>query len=65
MINLVAAAVGPGHRVDLKHYDVLILVDIFKVRDRAISFRSPVPFASDDVEAGDDGNRSIVDSTSF
>lgn len=31
MINRVAAIVGPGHRVDLKDYDLLILVDIYKV----------------------------------
>lgn len=34
MINRVAAAVGPGHRVDLTNYDLLILVDIYRVRCR-------------------------------
>jgi tRNA acetyltransferase TAN1 len=32
VINLVAAAVGPGHKVDLKNYDKLILIEIYKVR---------------------------------
>ncbi|KAK8155546.1 hypothetical protein BC567DRAFT_38674 [Phyllosticta citribraziliensis] len=30
IIRTVAAAVGPGHSVDLKNYDLLILVDIYK-----------------------------------
>lgn len=30
VIKTVAAAVGPGHKVDLKEYDLLILVDIYK-----------------------------------
>ncbi|KAF1839803.1 hypothetical protein BDW02DRAFT_593668 [Decorospora gaudefroyi] len=30
VINTVAAAVGPGHKVDLKGYDLLILVEIYK-----------------------------------
>ncbi|OCK99545.1 uncharacterized protein K441DRAFT_653121 [Cenococcum geophilum 1.58] len=30
VIRKVAAAVGPGHKVDLKDYDLLILVDIYK-----------------------------------
>jgi hypothetical protein len=32
VINTVAAAVGPGHKVDLKNYDLLIIVEIYKVR---------------------------------
>lgn len=38
VIRQVAAAVGPGrgHSVDLKNYDVLILVEIYKVRALAI-----------------------------
>jgi len=32
VIQNVASAVGPGHKVDLKNYDVLILVEIYKVR---------------------------------
>jgi hypothetical protein len=31
IIKKVADIVGPKHKVDLKNYDVLILVDIFKV----------------------------------
>ncbi|KAF2144613.1 uncharacterized protein K452DRAFT_284936 [Aplosporella prunicola CBS 121167] len=30
VIKSIAAAVGPGHSVDLKDYDLLILVDIYK-----------------------------------
>ncbi|KAH7039061.1 hypothetical protein B0J12DRAFT_246049 [Macrophomina phaseolina] len=30
VIKTVAAAVGPGHSVDLKNYDLLILVDVYK-----------------------------------
>ncbi|KAI9724954.1 MAG: hypothetical protein M1812_000230 [Candelaria pacifica] len=30
VIRQVAAAVGPGHKVDLKNYDLLILVEIYK-----------------------------------
>ncbi|CAN9086881.1 unnamed protein product [Alternaria sp. RS040] len=30
VINTIAAAVGPGHKVDLKNYDLLILVEIYK-----------------------------------
>lgn len=30
IIRTVAAAVGQGHSVDLKNYDLLILVDIYK-----------------------------------
>ncbi|KAF9638276.1 putative thump domain-containing protein [Lasiodiplodia theobromae] len=30
VIKTVAAAVGPGHSVDLKDYDLLILVDVYK-----------------------------------
>lgn len=33
VIKLVASAVGPGHAVDLKDYDLLILVEVYKVRD--------------------------------
>lgn len=32
LIPLVARAVGPGHTVDLKNYDALILVEIVQVR---------------------------------
>lgn len=32
MIKKVAAAVGPSHKVDLQGYDLLILVEIYKVR---------------------------------
>jgi tRNA acetyltransferase TAN1 len=32
LIRSVAAAVGPGHKVDLSGYDLLILVEIYKVR---------------------------------
>ena len=32
VIKTVAAAVGPGHKVDLKGYDLLILVEIYKVQ---------------------------------
>ena len=31
VIKSVAAAVGPGHKVDLHGYDLLILVEIYKV----------------------------------
>lgn len=31
VIKTVAAAVGPGHKVDLHGYDFLILVEIYKV----------------------------------
>lgn len=31
LIPLVARAVGPGHTVDLKNYDALILVEIMQV----------------------------------
>ncbi|CAG5149011.1 uncharacterized protein ALTATR162_LOCUS2283 [Alternaria atra] len=30
VINTIAAVVGPGHKVDLKNYDLLILVEIYK-----------------------------------
>lgn len=33
VIKQVADAVGPSHTVDLKNYDALILVEIYKVRD--------------------------------
>jgi tRNA acetyltransferase TAN1 len=33
----VAAIVGPDHTVDLKSYDLLILVEIYKVRPRSAS----------------------------
>jgi len=33
VIKTVAAAVGPGHKVDLSGYDLLILVEIYKVRN--------------------------------
>jgi tRNA acetyltransferase TAN1 len=32
VIKTVAAAVGPGHKVDLHGYDLLILVEIYQVR---------------------------------
>jgi tRNA acetyltransferase TAN1 len=31
VIRSVASIVGPGHQVDLKGYDLLILVEIYKV----------------------------------
>jgi tRNA acetyltransferase TAN1 len=31
VIKTVAAAVGPGHKVDLRGYDLLILVEIYQV----------------------------------
>lgn len=31
IIKLVASVVGPGHEVDLKNYDLLILVEVYKV----------------------------------
>jgi hypothetical protein len=31
VIDRVAAKVGPGHKVDLKHYDKLIIVDVHRV----------------------------------
>lgn len=37
VIKTVAAAVGSGHKVDLKDFDLLILVDIYKVRGRRLS----------------------------
>lgn len=40
VIKLVAKAVGPGHQVDLKNYDLLILVDIMRVSD-LVDFLSP------------------------
>jgi hypothetical protein len=32
VIKTIAAAVGQGHKVDLKGYDLLILVEIYQVR---------------------------------
>lgn len=32
LIKTIAAAVGPGHSVDLSNYDLLIMVEIYKVR---------------------------------
>jgi DNA-binding Lrp family transcriptional regulator len=32
VIKTVAAIVGPGHKVDLHGYDLLIIVEIYKVR---------------------------------
>lgn len=32
IIQQVAKAVGPGHKVDLKNYDLLILVEVYTVR---------------------------------
>lgn len=39
VIKTVAAAVGPGHKVDLHGYDLLIFVEIYKVQDAARSCR--------------------------
>ena len=39
LIDTIAAAVGPGHKVDLKGYDLLILVEIYKVRYHTWSTR--------------------------
>lgn len=33
VINTVARMVGPGHSVDLKNYDLMILVDVVQVSD--------------------------------
>jgi hypothetical protein len=33
VIKQVAAAVGPDHQVDLKAFDLLILVEVFQVRE--------------------------------
>lgn len=30
IIKLVAQAVGPGHKVDLRQFDLLILVEVYK-----------------------------------
>ena len=38
VIKTVAAAVGPGHKVDLHGYDLLIFVEIYKVRKVLGSF---------------------------
>jgi hypothetical protein len=35
-INIIASVVGPNHKVDLKDYDLLILVEIFQVRADAL-----------------------------
>lgn len=35
VITQIASAVGPQHTVDLKAYDLLIIVEIYKVRTRA------------------------------
>ena len=42
VIKQVADAVGQSHTVDLKHYDLLILVEIYKVR----TFRKPTRTAA-------------------
>lgn len=36
IIKQVASIVGPGHEVDLRNYDLLIVVEVFKVRCRII-----------------------------
>jgi tRNA acetyltransferase TAN1 len=33
VIDRVAAVVGPPHKVDLKNFDLLILVEIYRVRN--------------------------------
>jgi hypothetical protein len=38
VIKTVAAAVGPGHKVDLHGYDSLIFVEIYQVRKVPASF---------------------------
>lgn len=35
VIKQVAAAVGPGHAVDLKNYDLLILVEVYQVSNES------------------------------
>lgn len=44
VIKTVAAMVGPGHKVDLGDYDLLILVEIYKASRRmhAVSYRCSV-----------------------
>lgn len=32
MIQQIAKIVGPGHTVDLKNYDLLIVVEVYQVR---------------------------------
>lgn len=36
VIKQVAAFVGDRHRVDLKHYDLLILIEIYQVSSRGV-----------------------------
>lgn len=36
VIKQVAAIVGDKHQVDLKHYDLLILVEIYQVSSRGV-----------------------------
>jgi tRNA acetyltransferase TAN1 len=31
VINTIASCVGPAHKVDLKEYELLILVELYKV----------------------------------
>jgi hypothetical protein len=42
VIKTVAAAVGPGHKVDLHGYELLIFVEIYKVQDAARSCKTGV-----------------------
>ena len=39
IIKTVAAAVGPGHKVDLRGYDHLILVEVYQVRYSILDMR--------------------------
>lgn len=42
VIKQVAALVGDQHQVDLKHYDLLILVEIYQVSSRGVYSESKV-----------------------
>ena len=37
IIKQVASLVGPGHEVNLKDYDLLVVVEVFKVSGYAIA----------------------------
>jgi hypothetical protein len=45
VIKTVAAMVGPGHKVDLGGYDLLILVEIYKVSPHMCDYASLQPHA--------------------
>lgn len=46
VIKTVAAAVGPGHKVDLHGYDLLIFVEIYKVRKVFVLYNDDHPLFS-------------------